>query len=272
MSFRTKLDAAVRRNDSLLCIGLDPQPERLPIDDVLAFNRAIIEATADLVCAFKPQSAFYEAIGTTGWQVLRETIAAVPNDVPVILDGKRGDVAHTAEAYAVAAFDALGADAATVNPYLGADAVAPFLSRPDRAAFVICRTSNPGAPEIQDQQVNGAPLYLHVADRVRAWGEAHHDNAGLVVGATYPGELAAVRRRCPDLPILLPGIGAQGGDLEASVSAGLDSAGLGLLVSASRSVLYASAAEDFAQAARAEAARLRDAINVVREAARAGAP
>ncbi len=263
MTFREKLEAAAARNHSLLCVGLDPQRDRLPIEDVVAFTRAIIEATSDLVCAYKPQVAFFEAEGVEGWRALKATIEAVPDDIPVILDAKRGDVAHTAEAYATACFDVLGADAVTVSPYLGGDSVRPFLARPDRAAIVLCRTSNPGAPELQDVLVDGEPLYLRVADLVQEWS-APHGNAGLVVGATYPGELEAVRARCPELPILLPGIGAQGGDLEASVQAGLDAEGGGIMVSASRSVIFASSGGDFAAAARAEAERLRAAIEAAR--------
>ena len=266
MTFREQLRAASDRNRSFLCIGLDPQLERLPVPDVLTFTRAIIEATSDLVCAYKPQAAFFEAMGPEGWAALRDTIRAVPADIPVILDVKRGDVAHTAEAYAEACFDVLGAHAVTISPYLGGDSVAPFLARPDRAAFLLCRTSNPGAPDLQDLQVQSMdggkmePLYLRVATLARQW-EAGRGNVGLVVGATYPHELASVRERCPEMPLLIPGIGTQGGDLEASVAAGLDTSGGGIVINASRSVLYASSSTDFATAARAEAQRLRDAIN-----------
>ena len=263
MGFREKLAAAATRNRSLLCVGLDPEPERIPVGEILAFNRAIIEATADLVCAYKPNAAFYEAQGALGWRALQATIEAAPDDIPVILDAKRGDVPHTARAYAAACFDVLGADAVTVSPYLGRDAVQPFLERADRAALILCRTSNPGASDLQDLDVDGDPLYLRVADLAREWG-AEHQNVGLVVGATYPTELAAVRRRCPALPILLPGIGGQGGALAASVRGGVDAAGAGLIVSASRSILYASSGKGFAGAARREAERLRDAINVAR--------
>ena len=249
---------------SLLCVGLDPQPARTPADQLLQFNTNIVEATADLACAYKPQSAFYEAHGDAGWRALAETIAMIRQAAPqalVILDAKRGDIGHSSAAYAEAAFDHFGADALTVSPYLGGDAIAPFLERPDRGAFLLCRTSNPGAGDLQSvTTASGDPLYLTVADRVQEWSDAHHGNAGLVVGATYPEELARVRERCPELPILLPGIGAQGGDLEASVSAGVNTSGRGLLVSASRSVIYAGDAE----AIRAEALRLVDAINRVR--------
>ena len=264
MSFADRLVAAMDSADSLICIGLDPQPARTPPDDILEFNLQVIEATADLVCAYKPQSAFYEAAGNVGWQALTETIAAVRRlapDAVVILDAKRNDIGHTAEAYAAAAFDWFGVDAVTVNPYLGADAVAPFLVRPERGAFVLCRTSNPGGADLQSlPMANGDPLYLTVAGKVNEWAARHHHNAGLVVGATWPDELALTRTRCPDLPILLPGVGAQGGDLEASVAAGVDATGRGLLVSVSRSVIYAGGAKEI----RAEATKLRSAANAAR--------
>ncbi len=268
MSFRDKLRAAAARNDSLLCIGLDPQPARMPVDDVLTFCRSIIEATSDLVCVYKPQAAFFEALGLEGWKALQATIEAVPDDIPVILDAKRGDIATTAEAYATACFDVLGADAVTINPYLGGDGVRPFLARPDRTAFVLCRTSNPTAPDLQDLPIPAAdgssePVYLRVAELANEWNR-EHQNVGLVVGATYPEELLGIRERCPDLPILLPGIGAQGGDLEASVAVGLDADGGGLMLSASRAVLYASEGGDYAEAARIAASELRDSINVAR--------
>ena len=250
--------------DSLICVGLDPQPQRTAPDEILSFNERVIEATAELVCAYKPQSAFYEAAGEVGWRALRETIAAVRRAAPhavVILDAKRNDIGNTAEAYAAAAFDWFGADAVTINPYLGGDAAAPFLQRPERGAFALCRTSNAGAADLQSLELaNGQPLYLSVAERAQDWGEAHHRNLGLVVGATWPEELAQVRERCPEMPILLPGIGAQGGDLEASVAAGVDADGRGLLVSASRSVMYAGGAEQI----RAEAGRLRAAANAAK--------
>ncbi len=254
----------MRAADSLICVGLDPQPPRTPAEEILNFNRRVIDATGDIVCAYKPQSAFYEAAGDIGWRALKETITLIRSAAPdavVILDVKRNDIGHTAEAYASAAFDWFDADAVTINPYLGGDAVAPFLKRPDRGAFALCRTSNPGAGDLQSLELaSGGPFFLSVAERVREWGEAHHHNLGLVVGATWPQELAQVRARCRELPILLPGIGAQGGDLEASVAAGVDASGGGLLVSASRSVIYAG---DAAQI-RAEAERLRTAANAAR--------
>lgn len=268
MHFTNRVLAAIEATDSLLCVGLDPQPARTAADQLLAFNTRVVEATADLTCAYKPQSAFYEAHGAVGWQALSDTIAMIRRAAPhalVILDAKRGDIGHSSTAYAQAAFDHFGADALTVSPYLGGDSVAPFLERPDRGAFLLCRTSNPGGEDLQSiVTAKGEPLYLSVADRIQQWSDDHHGNAGLVVGATYPEELAKVRGRCPQLPILLPGIGAQGGDLEASVRAGADSSGRGLFVSASRSVIYAGDDESI----RAEALRLVRAIDRVRGSSR----
>ena len=264
--FTERLAQAMQAADSLICVGLDPQPARTAPAEITAFNAKVIEATADLVCAYKLQSAFYEAAGEVGWRALRETIGIVRQRAPqaiVILDVKRNDIGNTAVAYASAAFDWFSADAVTINPYLGGDSLAPFLERPDRGAFALCRTSNPGAADLQSlEMASGEPLYLSVAARCREWGESHHGNLGLVVGATWPDELALVRARCPEMPILLPGIGAQGGDLEASVAAGVDAQGRGLLIAASRSVIYAGHAD----AVRAEASRLRAAANAVNAA------
>ena len=261
--FLAKLQAAVARNDSLVCVGLDPDPSLMPVDDVADFNRAIIEATSDLVCAFKPNLAFYEALGEEGWRALRATLAAIPNDIPVIADAKRGDIGNTAAAYARAIFDGLGCDAMTVNPYGGEDAVEPFLDYEDRGVLVWCRSSNPSAGDFQDLVVadgdEARPLWQVVARRAQAWNQ--HGNVGLVFGATYPEQLAEGRTLCPDLPILVPGVGAQEGSLRDSVQAGLDSRGAGIIVNASRSILYASRDADYALAARVAAQRLRDEIN-----------
>jgi orotidine-5'-phosphate decarboxylase len=269
VNFRDKLEAAWERSGSLLCIGLDPDPSLMAIDDVAAFNVAIIEATSDLVCAYKPNVAFYEALGPErGYAALRTTLAAIPSHIVTLADAKRGDVTNTARAYATAIFDELGFDACTVNPYVGQDSTEPWIERPDKAAFVLCRTSNPGAADLQDLRVEtdagGRPLYEIVAEKAQSWDV--HGNVGLVVGATYPDEMRRIRELCPDMPFLVPGIGAQEGELGASVRAGIDGRGRGLLVSASRGVTYASRGADFAQAARREAIRLRDAINREREA------
>jgi orotidine-5'-phosphate decarboxylase len=258
---------------SLVCVGLDPDLDRFPASlraepdparAIVAFNAAIIEATHDLVCAYKPNLGFYVQYGLPGVEALLETRRLVPAEVPVILDCKANDMASTATAYARGYFEAWDFDAITVNGYLGDDAMAPFLTYPDRGLFVLCRTSNPGARTLQDLPVTGEgeeqPLYLAVADQIQRWADQGPATVGLVVGATYPAELARIRERCPDLPILLPGVGAQGGDLEASVAAGRDRAGAGLLVSSSRAITYASAGDDFAARARDATLALRAAI------------
>jgi orotidine-5'-phosphate decarboxylase len=258
---------AGRRNHSLLCVGLDPDPAHIPAqlrtapDPVYAFCTAIVEATADLVCAFKPNSSFFEALGTSGLETLRRVIAAVPRDIPVILDAKRGDVGPSASAYAHAAFEVLGAHAVTLNPYLGGDALAPFLSYTDRGCLLLCKTSNPGSGDLQDLPLaDDRPLYLEIARRAQQeWNS--NGNVGLVTGATHPRVLPAVRAICPDLPLLVPGVGAQGGDLALAVCGAVDRYGERAIINASRSILYASAGENFAEAAHGEALRLRDAIN-----------
>lgn len=270
MSFFDLLAEASGRNHSLLCVGLDPDAARLPSvlhgasDPIYRFCAALIEATADLACAFKPNSAFFEALGTTGLETLRRVIAAVPHGIPVILDAKRGDIGSTAEAYARAAFEQLGAHAITLNPYLGGDALAPFLRYRERGCFLLCKTSNPGSVDVQDLALaDGRPLYLEVARRAcQDWNSA--GNVGLVVGATHPQELAAVRAICPDLPLLVPGVGAQGADLTAAVRGAADAQGGGALINVSRGICYASDGADFAEAARCEALRLRQAINLAR--------
>ena len=271
MSFRARLAETIARRDSILCIGLDYDPQLAP-DSVragasdeaaaaLAFNRAIIDSTADLVCAYKPNLAFYEALGPRGMAALSETIRHVPDGVLVIGDAKRGDIGNTMQRYAQALFDVYAFDAATVSPFLGRDALEPFLARPDRGAFVLCRTSNPGAAEIQDLPVSGAPLYEVVARRIESWDT--HRNTGLVVGATQPRELARIRDLCPETPILVPGVGAQGGDA-ATAAAAATKGGASALINVARQVLYASPGPDFATAARDAALRLRDLCNRAR--------
>jgi orotidine-5'-phosphate decarboxylase len=272
MMFREKLEQAWEKSGSLLCVGLDPDPSLMAVDDVAAFNVAIIEATSDLVCAYKPNVAFYEALGPErGYAAVRKTLAAMPPHVIKLADAKRGDVSNTAKAYVRAIFDDLGFDACTVNPYVGYDSTEPWFERPDKGAIILCRTSNPGAGDVQDLQVStdaGArPLYEVVAEKARGWDR--HGNIGLVVGATYPAEMARLRELCPDMPFLVPGVGAQEGALAESVRAGLDRRGRGLLINASRAVTYASKGSDYAEAARREALRLRDEINRERETAAA---
>jgi orotidine-5'-phosphate decarboxylase len=266
MRFIDKLLSASRKNKSWLCIGLDPDPELMPRVDVLQFNKATVEATCDLVCAYKPNLAFYEALGTQGLAILENTLKHVPTDIPVIGDAKRGDVGNTARAYARALFSVLGFDAATVNPYLGFDSIEPFISYQDKGVFILCRTSNKGATDFQNLRTNGLPLYEAVAQKAQEWNI--YDNIGLVVGATYPEELKRVRSICPEMPLLIPGIGAQGGDLASAVSYGVDARGEKAIISVSRQILYASKEKDFARAARNIAEKIRHQINVHRSEAR----
>ncbi|MGQ9545688.1 MAG: orotidine-5'-phosphate decarboxylase, partial [Dehalococcoidia bacterium] len=255
MNFTTKLLNASRKNKSWLCVGLDPDPELMPEVDVLEFNRAIIDATSDLVCAYKPNLAFYEALGIEGLTILEKTVKHIPGDIPVIADGKRSDIGNTARAYARALFAVLGFDAATVNPYLGYDSVEPFVGYQDKGVFILCRTSNKGARDFQDLRTDGSPLYEIVAKKAKEWNI--HGNIGLVVGATYPEELRKVRLICPEMPLLIPGIGAQGGDLASAVGYGVDARGEKAIITVSRQILYASKEKDFAWAARKVAERIR---------------
>jgi orotidine-5'-phosphate decarboxylase len=247
-------------NRSLLCVGLDPDLGKLPVKDVFEFNRAIIDATADLVCAYKPNLAFYEAMGVRGLQILKKTVAYVPKHIPVIGDAKRGDIGNTAVAYAKALFDYFKFDAVTVNPYLGYDSVEPFLKYEGKGIFIICRTSNKSAADFQNIEDNfGMKLYQSVALRANEWNA--EGNVGLVVGATYPDELQTIRKMCPEMPLLIPGIGAQGGDLDLSVKYGVDKNHEMAIINVARQVLYASKGLDYAAAARRVAVDLRDSIN-----------
>src|SRR3989338_7707492 len=248
-----------------VCVGLDSEMSRIPkhIQDkhgvsmnrspdltIHSFNRQIVEATHDLVCAYKPNSAFYEAHGTNGWIALEQTVRYIHDiapDVPVILDAKHADIGNTNNSYVEMAFGYLRVDAITVHPYLGAEALEPFLARADKGIFVLCRTSNPGAGEFQDLSVNGEPLYHVVARRVaNEWNK--NGNCALVVGATYPDELREVRSIVGDMPILIPGVGAQGGDVEKTVNAGKDSRRQGMIINSSRGIIFASKGADFAEA------------------------
>ena len=267
-SFVEHLDAACGKNASLLCVGLDPEPALMPVEDIFTFNREIVNATRDLVCAYKPNLGFYEAQGIPGLQALQRTvehIRKVASDVIILGDAKRGDIDNTAQKYAHALFEVWGFDAATVNPYGGHDAVQPFLDYKDKGVFVWCRSSNPGAGDFQDRRIisEGSDkrhtLYETVALEASGWNQ--NGNVGLVLSATYPRELSEVRRLCPEVPFLVPAIGAQEGALEASVRGGVDANGRRAIISSSRGVLYASRNADFAEAARKAAQNLRDAIN-----------
>jgi orotidine-5'-phosphate decarboxylase len=260
MNFIEKLLKSAHSNDSLLCIGLDPDPELMPEGvSVLDFNLAIIEATYDLVCAYKPNLAFYEAMGVEGTRALAATVDSMPDTIPVIGDAKRGDIGNTARAYAAALFEGFGFDAVTVNPYLGGDSLEPFIEYEDKGVFVLCRTSNPGSADLQDLKVGKKPLFEVVAKKALEWNK--YGNIGLVVGATYPNDLKRVRKICPDMPILIPGVGKQGGDLAAAVRNGVDANKEKAIINSSRGIIYASKGKDFAEAARRAAIATRDEIN-----------
>lgn len=269
-SFGTRLARAMHEHDSLVCVGLDPEPEKFPASlrhhkrAIFEFNRAIVDATADLVCAYKPQIAHYAALGAE--DQLADSIAYIRErapGVPVILDSKRGDIGSTAEKYAREAFVRYGADAVTVNPYLGFDSAEPFLHYADKGIVVLCRTSNAGAREFQDLEVDGRKLYQIVAEHVaQKWNT--RGNCLLVVGATYPAELADIRSRTGEMTFLVPGVGAQGGDVNLAVRNGMTATGSGLVINSSRGILYAGSGDDFAVAARRATLELREAINAAR--------
>jgi orotidine-5'-phosphate decarboxylase len=267
-----KLLAAAQRHDSWLCVGLDPQIGRIPSPiartdparAVWEFNRQIIDATHEFVCAYKPNIAFYEALGPRGLEALQQTREYIPDDLLVICDAKRADIASTDQAYAQALFGYYGFDAVTVNPYLGLEALEPFLGYPEKGLFVLCHTSNPGARDFQELNCGDRPLYQRVAERVASWGQ-YSGRLGLVVGATYPEELVEVRRIVGQtMPILVLGVGVQGADLTSAVRGGMNTQGERALISSSRSVIYSSSGQDFAQAAGRAAQHLRDEINVAR--------
>lgn len=278
MSFFEKLTHTINNNQSLLCVGLDPNPAQIPsryaasdgsadVDALFAWNRAIIESTAEYAAVYKPNIAFYEALGTTGQDLLRRTLAAIPDHIPVLLDAKRGDIGSTAAAYAQACFDDLNVDAVTLNPYLGRDSIDPFAAYEGKGLFVLCHTSNPSAGAFQKMEISdwrqldresNWPLYLHVAHEAVQWSP----NVGLVVGATYPAAVADVRKVAPDAWFLIPGIGAQGGDLEATLAASLRRDQQGALISVSRGI---SLADDHGVAAET----FRQQINQARESAAA---
>ncbi len=292
MNFREKLLAAAEKNNSWLCVGLDPDPAQIPAKfgegakALENFCREIIEATSDLVCAYKPNAAFFEALGAEGWEALIQTVKSVPEHIPVILDCKRGDIGNTAQMYAKSAYEIIGADAVTLSPYLGKDSIEPFIKYRDKGAFILCLTSNPSSAELQkkivllDDPPSGAglspqskaktfaeffnisttDLYLYVARMAKEWNQ--YDNIGLVVGATSPGELKAVRNLVgDDMPILIPGVGTQGGDLEKSLDHGANSTGKLAIINISRAVIYAGSKGDKENAIRNAAEAFRNQIN-----------
>ncbi len=264
MDFLEKISSASKKNKSLVCVGLDVDPALMPAGlGVFEFNKAIIDATSDLVCAYKPNLAFYEALGIEGWQALKQTVDYVPENIPVIGDAKRGDIGNTAKAYARALFDYFGFDAATVNPYLGFDSIEPFIQYRDKGIFILCRTSNASAVDFQSLNCRAdsgtSSLFEIVALKAKEWNK--FGNIGLVVGATYPEELKLIRQNHPDMPLLIPGIGAQGGDLALTVRYGVSPQGDKAIINSSRQIIYASSGKDFAGAARKAATQLRDQIN-----------
>jgi orotidine-5'-phosphate decarboxylase len=266
MSFAESLRKIQQDQNSLLCVGLDTDPALLPPhlgkspEAVFEFNRLVIEATRDLVCAYKINLAFYEALGSDGWKVLERTVRTVPPGLLVIGDAKRGDIGNTAERYASALFADLKFGAVTVNPYMGKDSVEPFLKYRERGVFLLALTSNPGSKDFQRLKTGGVPLYEKVAAAAKKWNAG--DNIGLVVGATHPNELGVIRRRVPTMPLLIPGIGKQGGDLRAVVRAGCDRKGFSAVINVGRSIIYASREQDFVAAVRKEAMAVRDDIRM----------
>ena len=273
MTFQQKLDRIVKKNNSLVCVGLDSDIGKIPdfiktsTHPQATFNKAIVDATADLVCAYKPNSAFYEAEGKNGIEALKMTCDYIREKypaVPVILDAKRADIGNTNNGYAKFAFDYLKVDAITVHPYLGEEAMKPFLEYKDKGIIILCRTSNKGAGEFQDLEIEGQPLYKIVAENVtHKWNK--NNNCLLVVGATYPQELEEVREIVGDMTLLIPGIGAQGGDLEKTFKAGVNSQKKGMMINSSRQIIFASSEKDFADKARLETEKLNQAINFLRK-------
>jgi len=263
LKFVDKLEKASKKNNSLLCIGLDVDLSKIPQsllnqeDPIFLFNREIILKTKDLVCAYKPNMAFYEMHGIYGLSSLIKTIEFIgTQDIPVILDAKRGDIGNSSAAYAKSIFQVFKADAVTINPYMGEDSIAPFIEYKDKGVFVLCLTSNSGAADFQP------PIYKTVAKKVAEWNK--HKNCGLVVGATKPEQLKEIREIVPDMPLLIPGIGAQGGEVKATILAGVNKKGEGAIINSSRGIIYASSKEDFAEAAKSKAKELRDNINKFR--------
>jgi orotidine 5'-phosphate decarboxylase subfamily 2 len=269
MTFLQKLRTIQRKNDSLLCIGLDTDPLKVPEslyrwgDPQYEFNRRIIDATKDIVCAYKLNIAFYESVGEHGWYTVHQTLARIPEEIVTIGDGKRGDIPSSAERQAHLLCTDWEFSATTVNPYMGRDAIEPFLKRRDQCAFVLAVTSNAGAKDLQYARLNGKPLYEHVVKLAKRWNTKK--NVGLVVGATRPAELKRIRSLAPDMPILIPGVGAQKGNLEAAVRYGCDAKGELAIINVGRSVLYASNRDDFAEQAREAALKVRDRMNEYRE-------
>jgi orotidine-5'-phosphate decarboxylase len=268
MNFIHKLRNVQRKNNSLLCIGLDTDISKIPphlrksSNPQLAFNRQIIEATKDIVCAYKLNLAFYESAGKKYWEIIHKTLEAIPKEIITICDGKRGDIGNTAEQYARQIFNDWNFDSATVNPYMGKDSVEPFIRDKTKCAFILALTSNDGSRDFQYLNVKGRPLYEHVVASALKWNKKK--NIGLVVGATHPTELKRIRAMVPEMPLLIPGIGTQQGDLENTLRYGCDASGKLAIINISRGIIYASSEKDFAEQARNTAIKYRDAINLQR--------
>ena len=257
MNFKDKLKKISSKNDSLLCVGLDIDPDIMPKIPYLKFNQQIIDQTKDLVCSYKINMAFYEVFGFDGYKILEDTIKYIPKDIPIILDGKRNDIGNTAKKYAKSIFEALKCDAATVNPYLGIDGIKPFLEYTNKLSFILCRTSNPSASDFQDIRTAEGDLFEIVANKIKEWNKIN-DNCGAVVGATYPEELKMIRCSLGnDIPLLIPGIGAQGGNVEKTVKFGTNTDGEYAIINSSRGIIYS-------KNPRKEAIKLRDEINKFR--------
>jgi orotidine-5'-phosphate decarboxylase len=267
MNWREKLTDVTSQNNSLLCVGLDTDVEKIPRflletskTPQLEFNKAIIDATKDLVCAYKLNMAFYEVGGKKGIEALEKTIQHIPNNIIIILDGKRNDIGNTARKYAQSLFDTFKVDAVTINPYLGKDGITPFLDYKDKCSFILCRTSNPSAGDFQDLVISSTPLYQVVAKKIGEWNT--NNNCGAVVGATYPEELKTVRTILGEnIPILIPGVGKQGGDIEKTVKNGTNAHREMALINSSREIIFAGAQQDFAEQSRKKAEFVRDEIN-----------
>jgi orotidine-5'-phosphate decarboxylase len=265
MHFYEKLDAITTKNNSLVCVGLDTDIAKIPPhllteeNPVLAFNRNIIEATRDLVQCYKLNLAFYEALGSRAYETIKGTIDAIPSGIIIIGDAKRGDIGNTSTMYAKALFEDFSFDAATVAPYMGTDSVQPFLRFEEKGTFILALTSNKGSQDFQYLEVEGKPLYKHVVEKIISWNDK--GNCGMVVGATHPYELVGIRNMAGDMPILIPGLGAQGGEVEASVKGGINKDGMRAIFNSSRGILFAGSGEDYALRARDAALAFRDEIN-----------
>lgn len=268
MTFVEKIKNSQRKNNSLLCIGLDTDLKKIPVflknsnNPILEFNKRIIESTKDIVSAYKINLAFYEALGKNGWEILEKTLEIIPKDILTIADAKRADIGNTSELYAKAFFETLSFDSITVNPYLGYDSIKPFLNYKEKGVFILVLTSNNSSKDFQYLQFEGKPLYQKVLEKVIQWNE--NLNCAIVVGATHPDELKLIRQLAPTLPFLIPGIGAQGGDLEATIKYGCDANGELALINISRAIIYASTDLDFDEKAREAAIKYNHDINIIR--------